>query len=265
MNKPSKAGVTSRESVVAVINPSGAGRVVLACEHASNAIPAELGDLGLDFEARNSHIAWDCGALAVAKVMSAELDAVLVAHRVSRLVYDCNRAPNAIDAIPSLSEYQEIPGNAGLSDAEREARTAQYYTPFCDALSTSIEQRSGVVPMLITVHSFTPVYKGEAREVEIGILHDSDTRLADEMLKCAADENDRVVMRNMPYGPDDGVTFTLTRHAVSQGLMNVMIEIRNDLVTTEDDQNAIAKLLSGWVREAIVTLEADQKCEALQS
>ena len=256
------------DDVVAVINPSGAGRVVLACEHASNVVPPELNDLGLSAAVLQSHIAWDIGAMAVAEAMSAQLDAPLIAQRVSRLVHDCNRYPSAMDAIPQRSEYQVIPGNEGLSAAERKDRSARYYAPFCEALSTYIEARVGesqALPVLVTVHSFTPVYKSKERTVEIGILHDSDARLANEILKCADEDGKFTVLRNAPYGPEDGVTFTLDRHATPHRLLNVMIEIRSDLIATEDSQHAIAKLLSGWVHSALANHEADQKHEALQS
>lgn len=255
MNEAVQKDGSVLDDVVAVINPSGAGRVVLACEHASNVIPAQFQDLGLSERALQSHIAWDIGALAVAKVMSAKLDAPLVAQRVSRLVYDCNRSPDAFDAIPELSEYQNIPGNIGLSGAERQARTVRYYAPFCDALSACLRKR--VMPVLITVHSFTPVYKGQRRDVEIGILHDRDSRLADEILKCAGRNNERKVMRNLPYGPQDGVTFTLVRHALPHGLLNVMIEIRNDLIVDEHAQYAMAEKLSEYVSEAVSALDGN--------
>ncbi|MCR4377894.1 MAG: N-formylglutamate amidohydrolase [Rhodospirillales bacterium] len=253
MNEQALKDEPALGDVVAVINPAGAGRVVLVCEHAANAIPSELNGLGLNEHALQSHIAWDLGALAVAEAMSAKLDAPLVAHRVSRLVYDCNRAPNALDAIPDISEYQKIPGNVGLSAADRQARTVRYYAPFCDTLSACLKKR--VLPVLITVHSFTPVYKGQRRDVEIGILHDRDSRLADEILKCAGRNSDRKVMRNLPYGPEDGVTFTLVRHALPYGLLNVMIEIRNDLIADVSSQQAMAIRLSEYVTNALSALE----------
>jgi predicted N-formylglutamate amidohydrolase len=259
MNDLVQKGAVSPEDVVDVVNSMGAGRVVLVCEHAANVIPAELGTLGLNDEALHSHIAWDLGALAVAKAMSVRLDAPLIAQRVSRLVYDCNRSPDAQDAIPEQSEYQVVPGNAGLSAAERHARVARYYTPFCDALSACIEQRvvAKKLPALVTIHSFTPVFKGERRDLDVGILHDSDARLADEMLKCAEVDGALTVRRNAPYAPRDGVTFTLTRHALPRGLLNVMIEIRNDLIAQADSQKAMAERLSGYVNDALAALESD--------
>jgi len=230
-------------------NASGSGPFLLVCEHASNFIPPEYGTLGLDADALESHIAWDPGALAVADEMARLLDAPLVAARVSRLVYDCNRPPDSPSAMPAESEIYRIPGNTDLSAAQRQARTQSVYVPFRDTLAEAIDAhmaRRGP-PAVVTVHSFTPVWRGAARAVEIGILHDDDSRLADAMLRAAGDGGGFLVRRNEPYGPQDGVTHTLREHALPRGLANVMIEIRNDLIRTPDDARAMAGRLAGWL------------------
>lgn len=225
-----------------VVNPDGHGDVVLVCEHASNAIPASLKGLGLDDRARKSHVAWDPGALGVARHLSRALDAPLIAGRLSRLVYDCNRAPESPSAMPMRSEQGDIPGNAGLDAAARATRVAAVYRPFCAAVSQVLDSRAarGVRTALVTVHSFTPVFHGQRRDVEIGILHDSDSRLADAMLSRAAILPDRDIRRNAPYGPKDDVTHSLRLHGVARGLSNVMIEIRNDLLASAQDEERMA-------------------------
>ena len=246
----------SANAVVGVTNPSGAGRCLIVCEHASNAIPAGFDNLGLEGAALDSHIAWDPGALALARAMSALLDAPLVAQRVSRLLYDCNRPPEAESAVPALSEVTRIPGNTGLSAAAREARVARFYVPFRDALAACIERRtdSGRPPAIVTVHSFTPVYHGVRRETGLGILHDTDTRLADALLETTKDGMDLVVRRNRPYGPEDGVTHTLVEHGLSRGLLNVMLEVRNDLIGDGASQAAMARWLSRCLTAALAAL-----------
>lgn len=237
---------------VVVGNPSGAGAWVLVCEHAGNWLPPEFGDLGLAPDLLTSHIAWDPGALAVARAMSRILDAPLVAQRTSRLVYDCNRPPEAEGAMPEVSEVHRVPGNAGLSPAQRDARTQAVYVPFRDAVAACIDrqcQAAGDVAV-VTVHSFTPVYKGVRRDVEVGILHDTDIRLADAMLAAAAADTGLVVRRNEPYGPADGVTHTLRTHALPRGLANVMIEVRNDLIADAGSQDAMAQRLARWLLAA---------------
>ena len=246
----------SAKEVVEVTNPSGAGQFLVVCEHASRFIPAEFGDLGLDDAALNSHIAWDPGALAVAEAMSSLLDAPLVVQRVSRLLYDCNRPPEAETAVPAVSEATRVPGNAGLSAADRQARAARFYAPFRDTLAACIGRRveNGRAPVIITVHSFTPVYMGARRETELGILHDTDARFADALLEATKAGTALVIHRNQPYGPQDGVTHTLVEHAVSRGLLNVMLEIRNDLIGDSASQAAMARWLSRCLAEALAAL-----------
>lgn len=228
----------------------GGSDIVLVCEHASSFIPAELDNLGISDAARQSHVAWDPGAMAVATHMKAALDATLVSAKVSRLVYDCNRPPSAPDAMPVRSEAFDVPGNHGLSETDKQERVARYYAPFHDSLATQIARQNA--PVIVTVHSFTPVYLGSRRAVEIGILHDSDARLADAILGIA-DGYD--IRRNLPYGPDDGVTHTLKEHAIKHGHLNVMIEVRNDLISDIEAQRAMAVTLTDWVTQAIETVE----------
>jgi predicted N-formylglutamate amidohydrolase len=247
--------------VVETRHAEGAGPVVLVCEHASAAIPAALGDLGLSPEARFSHIAWDPGALAVAERMARALDSPLVAARWSRLVYDCNRPPEAADAIPETSEVHAVPGNRGLDPTARARRAAEVYEPFHARLAAVLDTiaRRGAAPVLVTVHSFTPVYFGRPRAVEIGILHGSDARLADALLAQGQGGGPLAgydLRRNAPYGPGDGVLHSLRRHALPQGLLNAMIEIRNDLIGDEGGQAALADALAAALGRALARLRS---------
>lgn len=235
-----------------VTNRAASGPVVLVCEHASNHIPATLKGLGLSLEVQQSHVAWDPGAIEVAQRLSSHLAGPLVAGRISRLVYDCNRPPAAPDAMPAKSELFEIPGNAGLSDADRAIRVRRYYDPFRAALAQTLTAVAN--PVLVTIHSFTPVYLGQRRAVDVGVLHDTDSRLADQMLGQAARHTDLTVARNQPYGPEHGVTHTLIEHGLAGGLPNVMLEIRNDRIATDAQQDAIAQMLAGWLGAALAGL-----------
>ncbi|MDB2407382.1 N-formylglutamate amidohydrolase [Jannaschia sp.] len=237
-----------------VTRPQGRSPLVLVCEHASNAFPAPWGDLGLPPEAQSAHIAWDPGALAVALHLSDRLAAALVAGTVSRLVYDCNRPLEAPDAMPARADTWDVPGNAALDVPAREARAAAIHDPFHAAVAQQLAARPA--PVLVTVHSFTPVMGGTPRPTEFGILHDTDTRLADAMLARAP--KGRETRRNMPYGPGDGVTYTLRRHALPSGHLNVMLEIRNDLIADAPAQTAIAALLADWLTAAL----EDATCSA---
>lgn len=245
------------ESPGGVSRPEGSSEIVLVCEHASNHLPAALGDLGLSRAERESHIGWDIGALGVAARLSEELDATLVAQRYSRLAYDCNRPPESPAAIPEKSEIYPIPGNAGLSAGERQARADSFYHPFHAEIDRLLDQRiaSGRRPVLVTMHSFTPVYFGKERDGRLGILHDVDATLAEAILLAAAAEGLKGVRRNYPYGIADGVTHTLQRHGITRSIPNVMFEIRNDLIAASAGQAEWADILVRLLRAALASNE----------
>lgn len=230
---------------VRITNPDGVGRFVLTCDHASNVLPAEYGTLGLAENEISRHIAWDPGALAVARRLAEALDAPLVETRFSRLVLDCNRPLDAPDLIPQVSETTTIPGNDRLSAADRQARVALCWRPFHDAISALVEDRlaAGLETGLVSVHSFTPVYKGIKRPWHIGIVHDDDTRLSAPLIAALQSISGVVVGDNEPYSPADRVYFTLEKHARSRGLPCVMIELRNDEVADEAGQEKWAETL----------------------
>jgi predicted N-formylglutamate amidohydrolase len=252
-------GSPSDERVVDVINPHAQGEYIVICEHASNAVPAEFGNLGLRRDALSRPDAWDRGALDVATDMSIILDAPLIAQRVSRLVYDCSRNHTDPNAIPRFCDNQEIPGNAGLTNEDRRMRVQRYYEPFCRALSDVLKPRMTAKqkPALITVHSFARVHRGIRRPVDIGILHDEDSRLADVLLAIEAEEARLTIRRNEPFGPKDGATHTLRAHAMPRGLLNVMFEIGNDLIADRVAQQKMATRLSRILREAMTSLVHD--------
>jgi predicted N-formylglutamate amidohydrolase len=224
-------------------NEQGTSSYVLICEHAANRLPTRLGMLGLGDAEMQSHIAWDIGAENVARRLSKLLDAPLVLQRYSRLVYDCNRPPESPDAIPALSEATQVPGNAGLSTADRLARIQEIYRPFHDAVAALLDRRAAArqTTAMISIHSFTPVYLGKARSVELGILYDRDAHLATSLIKSFPNVQARL---NEPYGPKDGVLHTLNLHAAPRGLRHVMIEIRNDLISGTRGQDEWAQRLS---------------------
>ncbi len=229
--------------------------IVLVCEHASNALPDAFGTLGLSVTERQAHVAWDPGALGVAQALQRLLRADLVAGTVSRLLYDCNRPPEAESAYPARSEVFDIPGNRDLSADAKAARVAAIYQPFSTTLDRVMAARGQGI--LVTVHSFTPVYNGQPRSCEIGILHDNDSRLADLMLQDWPSDAPLRAERNVPYGPEDGVTHTLRKHGIAKGWPNVMLEIRNDLIATQAQQKAVARLIADRLRAALLQLKVN--------
>jgi len=171
---------SSDGSAAEVMNRHGASDIVLICEHASNRIPEELDSLGLADAELQSHVAWDPGAADLARHMSVTLDATLILGRFSRLVYDCNRPPNSDSAMPAHTEASTVPGNASINAAARLARTHEIYVPFHAAVVQVVaEKRAGdTSPIIVTIHSFTPVFHGTRRSVDLGLLHGTDARLA---------------------------------------------------------------------------------------
>jgi predicted N-formylglutamate amidohydrolase len=260
---PESALLEAHEKPAAqVVNERGASPAVLVCEHASRFIPASLDGLGLSDEAATSHAAWDIGALDLASELARMMDAPLVASRISRLVYDCNRPPDASGAIPSQSEVFTVPGNANLSEDQRAARVAEVYDPFRTLLGQVLDQNPDQ-PVMITIHSFTPVYNGKTRDVELGILHDVDDRVAKALLDSARRNTPLKTELNQPYSATDGVTHTLRAQAGVRGLANVMIEVRNNLIDTPQGVARVAGLLgpilSDIVRDFADTAKESQK------
>lgn len=246
METTRRASLVASESV-RVTNPAGASPLVLTCDHASNFVPPEYGGLGLSKSELAEHIAWDPGALAVARGISSRLDTALIETRISRLVLDCNRPLDAPDLISEVSETTPVPGNKSLSAADRKARIARCWRPFHNAVDAVIEDRNdaGLASWLVSVHSFTPVYKGVRRPWHIGIIHDDDTRLAEPLIAALREIPGITVGVNEPYSPADRVYFTLEKHARPRGLPCAMIEIRNDEIRDEAGQMKWTEMLAG--------------------
>ncbi|MGE0007407.1 MAG: N-formylglutamate amidohydrolase [Parvibaculaceae bacterium] len=238
---------------VIVVNENGPSPVVLVCEHAGKVIPRSLGSLGLQPEDLTRHIAWDIGAEAVARGLAQALDAPLVLQRYSRLVYDCNRPPDTPDAMPAVTETTRVPGNEHLTPEGRLARILDIYRPFHDEVARLLDERAarGLASFFVTIHSFTPVYKGVRRMLDLGVLHDRDTRLADRLIASFGRMKDVAVRRNEPYGPQDGVCHTLNLHAETRGLPYAMLEIRNDLIAEAAGQRQWTERIAGALFEAM--------------
>ncbi|SLN28783.1 N-formylglutamate amidohydrolase [Roseovarius litorisediminis] len=245
----------------AVFGIAGTAPVVLVCEHASDFIPPEFSGLGLAAGVEKSHAAWDIGALDVSKCLSARLSAPLVAGQVSRLVYDCNRPLEAPDCIPAKSEIFEIPGNRNLSDADKQARFETIHSPFHETIGWVLDRQipfANAPVLLITIHSFTPIYNGKKRELDLGYLFHSKGKIANSAVSV---EKKRGVMRaavNEPYAASDGVTYTLAKHAEARGLDSVMIEIRNDMIDTPEKAERVA----GHLAETLGRVDA--RCKSLE-
>jgi predicted N-formylglutamate amidohydrolase len=219
------------DKAVVVTNARGASPFVIVCDHASNRIPPRYGDFGLTATERLSHIAWDPGALAVSRLLSDMLDAPLVEATFSRLIIDPNRDLDAPDLIWTLSERTRIAANENISDEERAFRIANYHRPFHGAIDMLLEARrhAGQETIVVCMHSFTPVYLGQARPWPIGLIHGQDERFTRRFRDALAAEKPELnIGWNEPYAALNGVTLTLEKHGDGRGLEATMIEIRHD-------------------------------------
>ncbi|HEX2137453.1 MAG TPA: N-formylglutamate amidohydrolase [Microvirga sp.] len=211
-----------------------AGALVL-CDHASNAVPPEFGDLGLPAVEFQRHIAYDIGAAAVTRALARHLHAPAILTRFSRLVIDPNRGRDDPTLVMRLSDGAVVPGNARVDDDEVQRRIARFYDPYDAAIADAVDRgiRAGHPPCIVTVHSFTPTWRGSPRPWHVGILWDADDRFARPLLEGLAAEPGLAVGDNEPY---DGALSgdTVDRHATRRGLANALIEIRQDLIASDE-------------------------------
>lgn len=243
----------SRAAAFGIHNPQGGGPLLLICEHASNYVPDEYAGLGLSASDLQRHIAWDIGALGLAKQLADLLDAPLILATHSRLLMDLNRDPSASDSIVVHSEDTAIPGNVDLTPSERCRRRDDFYQPFHTAAAWLIDERlaRGQATAVVSIHSFTPRYLDCLRPWHAGVLSRSDRRLADPLINALRRDLALTVGDNQPYAPEQGVYHTLELHAQRRGLLNVLIEVRNDLIGDTRGQAQWAKRLAVDLQEAL--------------
>lgn len=231
---------------VHLVNPGGASDFVLLADHAGRGIPRALARLGVTESELLRHIAWDIGIAGVTERLAQALDAVAVLQHYSRLVIDCNRDPSSPTSIPEISEYTSVPGNAGLSAEQRQARVDAVFRPYHARIAALLDERASEQrrTLLVAMHSFTPVFKGQSRAMHVGVLYHRETRLAHIMLDLLRAEGDLVVGDNAPYAITDTSDYAVPVHGESRDLPHVELEIRQDLIADPAGQAAWAALLA---------------------
>jgi predicted N-formylglutamate amidohydrolase len=240
------------------LNRGGRSDFVIAVDHASARIPRRLANLGLPPRELRRHIAWDLGALEVAKRLSALLDAAVLAQNYSRLVIDCNRDPRVATSIPYVGENTLIPGNANLAASEREARRLEIFEPYHCALRRLLDERLAAhrPTILIAQHSMTDVFKGEQRPMHAAVLYNRDQRFAHVVLQMLRRDATVHVADNQPYFVSDETDYTIPQHGEARGLLHVEIEIRQDLIAQESGQ------IEWAARIALALQDARNACSA---
>jgi predicted N-formylglutamate amidohydrolase len=230
----------------------GQSNFVIVVDHASRRIPARLGDLGLPAAELQRHIAWDIGALAVARRVAAELDAALVAQNYSRLVIDCNRDPGVASSIPTVGESIAIPGNVDLGEQQIGARRREIFDPYHAHIGALLDQRLAANrrTILVSQHSMTNIFRGVRREMHAAILYNRDRRFAGLVLDMLRREANVHIADNEPYFVSDETDYTIPRHGEARGLPHVEIEIRQDLLLDDAGQAEWAQRIATALRAA---------------
>lgn len=218
--------------------------LLLTCDHASNAVPADIA-LGVPPAELARHIGYDIGAAAVTRLLAARLRAPAVLTTFSRLVIDPNRGRDDPTLVMRLSDGAVVPGNARLDATGVAERVARFYDPYDRAIAAALEAgtRAGAPPAIVAMHSFTPAWRGVPRPWHVGVLWDNDARLAAPLVRGLAADPALCVGDNEPYGgglPGDAID----RHATVRGLPNALVEIRQDLIAEEVGQRHWAERLA---------------------
>jgi predicted N-formylglutamate amidohydrolase len=237
---------------VTICNAGGTSPLLLVADHAGRAVPRALGNLGVAASEWERHVAWDIGIAGVGRRLAEALDATLIQQNYSRLVIDCNRPPGAATSIPDISELTPIPGNAGLSDAQKDVRAREIFWPYHQRIAAELRRRqhAGRATALIALHSFTPMFKGVARAWHVALLYNRDPRLARRLLALFKQQRALVVGDNQPYFVSDTTDYTIPVHGERRGLPHALIEIRQDLIADEARQRQWAGTLARLLPEA---------------
>ena len=236
-----------------VTGPPDAG-VLLLCDHARNALPPRYGALGLPAQALERHIAYDIGARALTLSLATRLQAPAVLSTFSRLLIDPNRGEDDPTLVMRYSDGAVVPGNAHADEAEIALRVELYWRPYRQAVEAAAQAmlESGKPPAIVSIHTFTPVWRGMPRPWKIGVLYDDDDRIARPLLAALARDglSAHEIGDNEPYSgglPGD----TIDAAALARGLPNVLIEVRQDLVATPEGAKAWGERLAPLIAAVV--------------
>lgn len=239
------------EAHVVLAGRADAG-LIIVCDHAGNAFPPGYGTLGLPASEMERHIAYDIGAAALTRGLAQTFGVPAVLSRFSRLLIDPNRGDDDPTQIMRLSDGAIVPGNRHLDDAERDKRRRLYYAPYHQAIRRVVDQclATGVMPTLLSIHSFTESWKGVPRPWHVGILWDRDPRLAEPLIEAFAASGDLIVGDNEPYhGGLEGDC--MWQHGTSRGLPHAIIEVRQDLIRDAAGQAAWTRRIADVVASLV--------------
>lgn len=234
-NQPAGAGLKTADdgfiSHEVVDGDLGKG-LILICDHACNGFPEKYGTLGLPPSELRRHIAYDIGVDGLTRQLAGQLGVPAVLSKFSRLLIDPNRGLDDPTLIMRLSDGFVVPGNADVDEDERQHRIDAYYQPYHDDISRLIDEalKNDVKPALLSIHSFTPMWKGTPRPWHAGLLWDKrDRRFSEAMITALSADPHLVVGDNEPYRgglPGD----TIDVHGTRRGVTSTLLEVRQDLI-----------------------------------
>ncbi|MFT8326282.1 N-formylglutamate amidohydrolase [Gluconobacter oxydans] len=227
---------------------------VFVSDHAGRAVPDALGDMGVQTEDWQRHIAWDIGIVGVGRILHELLGSALIEQVYSRLVIDCNRAPGHPTSMPLVSDGTPVPANQAAQETCRAKREREILHPYHDTIAEVLVERGPRPTALIALHSFTPQMNGKDRPWQIGILHNQDSRMASIALDLLREDAALCVGDNEPYVLTDTSDYTVPRHAEAAGLPYLEIEIRQDLIAEKTGQRDWARRLAALLPKVWETL-----------
>jgi len=238
--KPARLLTKADPAPFRVENQKGKAQCLIVCDHASNRIPVALGTLGLSKKDREKHIAWDPGTENIGRYLSKQLDAPAYFATFSRIVVDVNRGANSPECMREVYDHIPVPGNMNLSRAQKKQRIDEIFTPYHKNLAAQVQRflKKKRIPMIISVHSFTPEMDGYRRPWHIGILWNKEDDIARQLVDNLRRQNPTLIIgENEPYSlkAENLSKNTIGTHAESKGLPYVIVEFRQDLVKTKRD------------------------------
>ena len=228
-----------------VIEGNLSNNLLIISDHARNTVPEKYRQLGLPASEFERHIAYDIGAEALTRKLAAKLQAPAVYSKFSRLLIDPNRGVDDPTLIMKISDGALVPGNVDIDEKERQHRIDTYYQPYHDAITAMIDAAlaQGKKPVILSIHSFTPAWKGVPRPWHAGVLWEYDNSFAGPLIDRLAADRSLVIGENEPYSggiPGDSVD----KHAYHRDIPAALIEIRQDLICDKSGVDEWAERLA---------------------
>ncbi len=222
-------------------------KILFIADHASNYIPKSLKNLGLSKNLIDTHISFDLGIRDLCISLSKSCNAKYIAGDHSRLIIDLNRDIFDPTLIPVIADKKVIPSNINLSNYEKRKRVLRIYKKYHDEIRKIIKRDN--INILISLHSFNPIFKNKKRNIHFGILSNQDRKLSEAILNEMRRRKIRVG-DNEPY-KGNLIGDTMYTHGLQNNMNHSLIEVRNDLLSSSTRINKVSALLKEIINESI--------------